>query len=75
MAETAITINLCTFECMDLVGLMLMCVEGCMYMYFYMHACRAHACVMYYFGLAVNIFIVFIVVSLKYRTIKFVLAH
>ena len=29
----------------------------------YMHACRVHACVMPYFGLACNIFIVFTVVS------------
>ena len=36
----------------------------------YMHACRVHACVMPYFGLAVNIFTV---VSKKHRTIKFVL--
>ena len=27
---SAITINLCTFECMNLVGSMLMCVGGCM---------------------------------------------
>ena len=55
---SAISINLCTFECIDLVGSMLMCVGGCMYM----HACRVHAHVIPYFGLAVHIFIVFIVV-------------
>ena len=61
---SAITINLCTFECIDLVGSMLMCVGGCMYSTcIYMHACRVHARVMPYFGLAVNIFIVFIVVG------------
>ena len=32
---SAITINLCTFECIDLVGSMLMCVGGCMYMHFH----------------------------------------
>ena len=58
---SAITINLCTFECIDLVGSMLMCVGGCMYMY--MHACRVNVHVMPYFGLAVNISIVFIVVG------------
>ena len=59
---SAITINLCTFECIDLVGSMLMCVGGFMYMY--LHACMQGACrVMPYFGLAVNIFIVFIVVG------------
>ena len=39
---SAITINLCTFECIDLVGSMLMCVGGCMYMY--LHACMQGAC-------------------------------
>ena len=39
---SAITINLCTFECTDLVGSMLMSVGGCMYMY--LHACMQGAC-------------------------------
>ena len=39
---SAITINLETFECIDLVGSMLMCVGGCMYMY--LHACLQGAC-------------------------------
>ena len=58
----AITINLCTFECIDLVGSMLMCV-GDVCTCIYMHACRVHACVTPFFGLAVNIFIVLTVVS------------
>ena len=62
---SAITINLCTFECIDLVGSMLMCVGGCIHM----HACRVHARVMPYFGLAVNIFYSFY----SCPTIKFVL--
>ena len=40
--STAITINLCTFGCIDLVGSMLMCVAGCIYMY--LHACMQGAC-------------------------------
>ena len=39
---------------------------GCMYMYLHacmQGACRVHACVMPYFGLAVNVFIVFTVAS------------
>ena len=58
---SAITINLCPFECIDLVGSMFMCV-GDVCTCIYMHACRVHARVMPYFCLAVNIFIVFIVV-------------
>ena len=60
---SAITINLCIFECIDLVGSMLMCVTGDVCACIYMHAFRGHACVMPYFGLAVNIFMVFTVVS------------
>ena len=68
---SAITINLCTFECTDLVGSMLMCVgDAHVCTCIYMHACRVHACKMPYFGIAVNIFIVFTVVSLKHQTIK-----
>ena len=67
MDVSTITINLCSFECIDLVGSMLMCVGDvctCIYMRACMvHACRVHACVMPYFGLAVNIFIVFTVAS------------
>ena len=63
MDVSAIAINLCTFECIDLVGSMLMCVTGIVCTCIYMHACRVHACMMPYFGLAVNIFIVFTVVS------------
>ena len=51
---SAITINLCTSECINLVGSMLMCV-GDVCTCIYIHACRVHACVMPYFGLAVNI--------------------
>ena len=52
---SAITINLCTFECIDLIGSMLMCVwDVCTCIN--MQACKVHACVMPYFGLAVNIF-------------------
>ena len=39
---SAITINLCTFECINLAGSMLMCVGGIMYMY--LHACVHGAC-------------------------------
>ena len=39
---SAITINLCTFEGIDLVGSMLMCVGGFMYMY--LHSCMQGAC-------------------------------
>ena len=39
---SAITINLYTFECIDLVGSMLMCVGGWMYMY--LHACMQGSC-------------------------------
>ena len=61
---SAITINLCTFECIDLVGSMLMCVcGGGVCTSIYMHACRVHACVMPYPGLAVTIILVFTVVS------------
>ena len=59
---SAVTINLCTFECIDLVGSMLMCV-GDVYSCIYMHACRVHTCVMPYFGIAANIVILFTVVS------------
>ena len=59
---SAITINLCTFECIDLVRSMLICV-GDVCTCISMHACRVHAHVMSYFGLAVNIFIFFIVVG------------
>ena len=52
---SAITINLCIFECIDLGGPMLMCV-GDVCICVYMHACKVHACVMPYFGLAVNFF-------------------
>ena len=52
MPKVDITINLCTFECIDLVGSMLMFVHACM-----------QDDVMPYFGLAVNILIVFIVVG------------
>ena len=41
---SAITINLCTFECIDLVGSMLMCIEGCACMYMYLHASMQGAC-------------------------------
>ena len=59
---SAITINLCTFECIDLVGSMLMCVSvGGMYVHVF--TCMVHACVMPYPGLAVNIFLAFTVVS------------
>ena len=57
MDVSAIAINLCTFECINLIGSMLMCGDVCSCIY--MHACRVHACVMPYFGLAVNIFIGF----------------
>ena len=59
---SAITLNLCTVECIDSVGSMLKCV-GDVCTCIYMHACMVHARVMPYFGLAVNIFIVFIVVA------------
>ena len=65
---SAKTINLCIF-CVYMGGLMLMCVRDvctCVYM----HACRVHAFAMPYFDLAVYMFIV---VSLKHWTIKFVL--
>ena len=59
---SAITINLCSFECIDFVGSMLMCV-GDVCTCIYIHACRVHASLMPYFGLAVNIFIVLTVAS------------
>ena len=42
-------------------------------MYICLHACRVHAYVMPYFGLAVDIFIVFTVVSWKHWTTTIVL--
>ena len=60
---SAITINLCTFEYIDLVGSVLMMCDGGVCTCIYMHACRVHVRVMPYFGLAVNSFIVFIVVG------------
>ena len=39
---SAITINLYTFECINLVGSMLMCVGGFLYMY--LHAWTQGAC-------------------------------
>ena len=66
---SAITINLCTFEFIDLVGSMLMCVLGDVCTCIYMHACRVHTRVTPYFGLAVNFFYSFY----SCWTIKFVL--
>ena len=51
---SAITIKLCTFECIDLVGSMLMCVGE---MYVHLFTCM-HAGCMPYPGLAVDIFLV-----------------
>ena len=50
---SAITINLCTSECINLVGSMLMCV-GDVCTCIYMHACRVHACVISMFRSILN---------------------
>ena len=51
---SAKTINLCIFVCIWAID-----VDVCgMYVQFYMHACRVHACARPYFDLGVCMFIV-----------------